>query len=643
MVDERRRAAGRGRQADAHRLRRQLARTGNLDGVVVDVEHVDRIEPAECGLPCTRDELLPRHDPLVGGMERRVGGVEVAVVELLEKAHLSLARRSVSRIDVIAAAGDERDGRERGQERARHRLIFPNRADFPSLKPPRKTSITAANERTGGRPGGSARRSRRRGPQELRRERRPRRHRSVGVGGRGARRDRPEREREEHASALHQPARADRQRAHLARRRGDHCQGGQGRPDPPADRDRLPAVQPLPAPEGDRQRDPGGAPCAPHVPPRGRVPGARATRESRSRGEGQAAPAPVVRRPAAARRDRPRADDGAASRPLRRGDVSSRPGARRRGARRHARPRGDGHDDGRRHARDAVRPRGRRSGRLHGRRPDRRGRDPNRCARSAETGAHEAISAAVAPDGALPGRIVDLRGRRGGMKRLVVLAIVVALVTAAAVAATLGSAAPSGGVTQAKLPPKPRLPALPAAVKARGKWLIGVKCDTPPFGWQDTSGKNRGYDVEVARQFAKWAFGSTSKVDFTCVTTASRIGTLTSGRVDIIISTLTWTADRERVIDYSVPYYNAAGRLLVKNNVTVGKLANWMSGKKIVSTSGSIYDRWLKNCFKNTTFQVVSSPAAGVLAVKNDQADAMMYDDAFLVGVAATDNSLKLS
>jgi polar amino acid transport system substrate-binding protein len=229
------------------------------------------------------------------------------------------------------------------------------------------------------------------------------------------------------------------------------------------------------------------------------------------------------------------------------------------------------------------------------------------------------------------------------MRRLVILTIVVGLV-AAAVAATFGSAALTrGGASQAKLPPRPKLPALPAAVKARGKWQIGVKCDTPPFGWQDTSGKNRGYDVEVARQFAKWAFGSTSKVEFTCVTTASRIGTLTSGRVDIIISTLTWTADREKVIDYSVPYYNAAGRLLVKNNVTVGKLANWLPGKKIVSTSGSIYDRWMKNCFKNTTFQVVSSPAAGVLAVKNDQADAMMYDDAFLVGVAANDSSLKLS
>ena len=92
-----------------------------------------------------------------------------------------------------------------------------------------------------------------------------------------------------------------------------------------------------------------------------------------------------------------------------------------------------------------------------------------------------------------------------------ILIVVFGLATAAA--ATFGSAAPTGkaGQDDEALPAKPKLPALPAAVKSRGKWQIGVKCDTPPFGWQDTSGRNRGYDVEIARQFAQWAFGSRSK------------------------------------------------------------------------------------------------------------------------------------
>jgi polar amino acid transport system substrate-binding protein len=228
------------------------------------------------------------------------------------------------------------------------------------------------------------------------------------------------------------------------------------------------------------------------------------------------------------------------------------------------------------------------------------------------------------------------------MKRLTAITGLIALV--AAILAALSVAAPTGTTgPEVKLPPKPRLPALPAQIRSRGKFLIGVKCDTPPMGWQDTSGRNRGYDVDVARQFARWAFGSASRVDFTCVTTASRIGTLTSGRVDMIIATLTWTAERERTIDYSLPYFGAAGKLLVKNAVTVGRLNSWMPGKRIASTSGSIYDRWVKNCFTQATFQVSSSPSAGVLAVKNGQVDALMYDDTFLVSVAANDPDLRLT
>jgi polar amino acid transport system substrate-binding protein len=228
------------------------------------------------------------------------------------------------------------------------------------------------------------------------------------------------------------------------------------------------------------------------------------------------------------------------------------------------------------------------------------------------------------------------------MKRLGLITVLI--VALAAFAAAMGTAAPSGkSAEQARLPAKPRLPALPAEVRSRGRWQIGVKCDTPPFGYQDTSGRNRGYDVEVARQFAQWAFGRRTRVTFTCTTTASRIPTLQSERVDMIISTLTWTAAREQQIDYSLPYYGAVGRLLVRNDTTVGRLSTWMAGKRIASTSGSIYNNWIANCFRQTQFQVISSPAAGVLALKNGQVDAFMYDDAFLVGVAANDPQTRLT
>ena len=224
------------------------------------------------------------------------------------------------------------------------------------------------------------------------------------------------------------------------------------------------------------------------------------------------------------------------------------------------------------------------------------------------------------------------------MRRLTIATVGVALAAVALAAWSLAAPANQArhGVAAAKI----KAP-LPNDVKSRGKWLIGVKCDYPPFGYIDRNGKNAGYDVLVAKWFGKLAFGSTSKVDFTCVTTPSRIPTLQSKRVDIIISTLTWTKARAQVIDFSIPYYSATGRLLVPNNTSVRKLAD-LAGKTVSTTRGSIYDTWFHNCFKSTSVLVTDSPSAAVLAVKDGRAAAFAFDDAFLLNVAANDKALRL-
>ena len=71
------------------------------------------------------------------------------------------------------------------------------------------------------------------------------------------------------------------------------------------------------------------------------------------------------------------------------------------------------------------------------------------------------------------------------------------------------------------------------------------------------------YDVDDAPA-SRIRVPERNRVSLTCVTTPSRIPALSAGDVDIIISTLTWTASREEVIDYSIPYYAATVRLLVR-------------------------------------------------------------------------------
>jgi polar amino acid transport system substrate-binding protein len=186
------------------------------------------------------------------------------------------------------------------------------------------------------------------------------------------------------------------------------------------------------------------------------------------------------------------------------------------------------------------------------------------------------------------------------------------------------------------------LPPLPANIKSRNRFIIGVKCDVPPFGYIDVQGKNAGFDVEVGRWFARYAFGRASRVTFVCAPTAAREPLLTSDRVDLVISTFTYTADRDTRIDFSNAYYKATGRLLVKNDGSIQKLSD-IAGKKVATTSGSVYDRWMKNCFKNTEVVVNDTFSNAMLAFQQGRADAVMYDDAVLLPVAAADRTAKLT
>lgn len=229
------------------------------------------------------------------------------------------------------------------------------------------------------------------------------------------------------------------------------------------------------------------------------------------------------------------------------------------------------------------------------------------------------------------------------MKRLLIsvgtLTVLGAATAALAVAApwsgTRGDAAERAG-TASKLPP------LPAEVAQRKRWLIGVKCDFPPFGYINRQNKIAGYDVDVARRFAELAFGRRNRVNLTCVTTPSRIPVLQRKDVDIIISTLTWTASREEVIDYSYPYYNATGRLLKPNNMTIRRLTD-LRGKRIATTRGSIYDRYIGNCFSSATKVLTDSPVAALENLRSGRADVFMFDDTFLLGVAANDQNLEMT
>jgi polar amino acid transport system substrate-binding protein len=230
------------------------------------------------------------------------------------------------------------------------------------------------------------------------------------------------------------------------------------------------------------------------------------------------------------------------------------------------------------------------------------------------------------------------------MRRLVV--VIAAVTLAGVLVASWGAAASAReagpNAASATKQRKPQLPPLPANIRSRGRFNIAIKCDSPPFGYIDVRGRNAGFDVDIARWFSRFAFGKPNRVNLSCVTTPAREPALTSDRADMVIATFTYTQDRETRIDFSRAYYRATGRILVANSGPETYLPQ-MAGKTVATTTGSIYDRWMKNCFRDTRVVATDSFTNALLEFRNGRADALMWDDTVLLGIATQDRTLKLT
>jgi polar amino acid transport system substrate-binding protein len=188
----------------------------------------------------------------------------------------------------------------------------------------------------------------------------------------------------------------------------------------------------------------------------------------------------------------------------------------------------------------------------------------------------------------------------------------------------------------------PRLSVLlPAEIRQKGRLEVGVKCDYPPFGYTDASGATVGYEIDMVRRMALYAFGDPRRVDLQCVVAANRIAFLTTGRVDMLVATLTYTPDRAKTIAFSDPYFSAAGRLLVARGSSIKEARN-LAGKTVATITGSVYDTYLHNCVPGITVLTFQQTADGLAALKEGRVQAFMQDDTLLAGLVRTNSDLTI-
>ncbi len=125
-----------------------------------------------------------------------------------------------------------------------------------------------------------------------------------------------------------------------------------------------------------------------------------------------------------------------------------------------------------------------------------------------------------------------------------------------------------------------------AGIQQAGTLRVAVPQDFPPFGSVGTDLQPRGYDIDMAKLIGK-ELGV--KVELIPVTSTNRIPYLTTGKADLVISSLGKNPDREKVIDFSDAYAPFFNGVFGPEDVKLTK-AEELAGKTIGVTRGSVED-----------------------------------------------------
>jgi len=148
-----------------------------------------------------------------------------------------------------------------------------------------------------------------------------------------------------------------------------------------------------------------------------------------------------------------------------------------------------------------------------------------------------------------------------------------------------------------------------------GVLKVAVPEDYPPFGSVGPDMKPQGYDIETAALLAK---SMNVKLELVPVNSANRIPYLQTNKVDLVISSLGKTSDREKVIDFSTAYAPYYQGVFGPADVKVSGPAD-LTGKTVGATRGALEELGLTQMAPNATIKRFEDNNATIAAFLSGQ------------------------
>jgi arginine/ornithine transport system substrate-binding protein len=169
------------------------------------------------------------------------------------------------------------------------------------------------------------------------------------------------------------------------------------------------------------------------------------------------------------------------------------------------------------------------------------------------------------------------------------------------------------------------LSALGTLAAAQGKDLkVAIDPTYEPFTFKTADGKPTGFDVDIANALCEQI---KRKCVFVEQVWDSMIPGLQAKKYDVIISSMSITADRLKAIDFTDKYYNTPSRVVLKKDVKYTGPAS-IKGKKLGVLKGSTQEKYAMGELKPAGVEIVAYEAQDqvYLDIKSGRLDGTVAD-----------------
>lgn len=126
-----------------------------------------------------------------------------------------------------------------------------------------------------------------------------------------------------------------------------------------------------------------------------------------------------------------------------------------------------------------------------------------------------------------------------------------------------------------------------------GVLRAGTRADAVPFAYLAEDGKPEGFSVDLIEEIraaAEARLGRPVRTELSRVTPANRVQMVASGALDIVCEITTPTWDREKLVDFSVPFFRDGTRILAFRDTlkTTPEIKDMTIGVAEGTTTGDI-------------------------------------------------------